>query len=228
MYYKMGISLNRSESLSIKIVFDQSELSVKQVDETIDDIQRSIEKMSCDNKDRKRYEDDLRDLRKPRKMAPQRELFDEEKYKPAKPEDNPEIPGASSALKISYDDRFGRHITSTRKILPGEVLSVQRGYATILAPEHIYTHCSNCLKQTWSSVPCDRCVHAVYCDEACRDEAWRNHHDVECGVIGALLDLELNILGLMSLRLAVRAVKDSGGFEALKRNLESATWPGNY
>ena len=151
----------------------------------------------------------------------QRQLFDEEFYKPEIPMDNSELPGVSSSLKVCYDEKFGRHVRATRKILPGEVLSVQKGYATILAPDLLYTYCSHCLKQTWSSVPCDRCVYAVYCDKKCRDDAWVDHHEFECGVVGALLNLEFNLLGLLSLRLAIRAVKQAGGFDKLKEKIKT-------
>ncbi|XP_043282538.1 SET and MYND domain-containing protein 4-like [Venturia canescens] len=180
------------------------------VNREIKEIQLSIEATNLDESTKNKYHNAAELLRQKNVYPAQRKLFDEAKHKPVTPSDNPELPGVSSALAVVYDQEFGRHIRATRNIEPGEVLSIQQGYATILAPENFYTHRSNCLCQTWSSVPCQRCPSVVFCDEKCRDDAWKHHHVFECFVISALLKLEFNLLGFMSLRLAIQALKDSG------------------
>lgn len=153
-------------------------------------------------------------IREPRK------LLNDEINLPAIPQDNPEIPGASSALAIKYSNEFGRHVVATRDIEPGEILVLQQHYASILHPEKSYTHCANCLRQTWSAIPCEYCVEVMYCTESCREAAWINHHDIECGVTGSLLALDMSALGLMSMRLAIRAIKEAGDISKLKKSLQ--------
>ncbi|XP_043280616.1 SET and MYND domain-containing protein 4-like [Venturia canescens] len=196
-------------------------ISSDEVNREIEEIQLSIEATNLDESTKNKYHNAAELLRQKNVYPAQRKLFDEAKHKPVTPSDNPELPGVSSALAVVYDQEFGRHIRAIRNIEPGEVLSIQQGYATILAPENFYTHCSNCLRQTWSSVPCQRCPSVVFCDEKCRDDAWKHHHAFECFVISALLKLEFNLLGLMSLRLAIQALKDSGSFATLKHKIES-------
>lgn len=195
--------------------------SSEEIELSIQKIKLNIEAMTLDDGTEKKYSNAVEMLSAKTDYPAQRELFDEEKHKPAAPNDNPELPGVSSALGVVYDEEFGRHIRARRNIEAGELLSVQQGYATILAPENFYTHCSNCLRQTWSSIPCQKCPNVVYCNEKCRDQAWEHHHAFECFVIGAMLKLEFNLLGLMSLRLAIQARKEAGSFEALKHKIEA-------
>ncbi|KAH0546789.1 hypothetical protein KQX54_015230 [Cotesia glomerata] len=139
---------------------------------------------------------------------------------PQVPNDNEEIPGASSAIKLVYSEEFGRHVVATRDIEPGEVLAVQQGYVSNLFPENFYSHCIYCMKQTWSGIPCDKCVYAIYCSENCRKAAWINHHDIECQVVGPLIEVGMENLGLMSLRLLVSAYKETEDFKVLKNQLK--------
>lgn len=139
---------------------------------------------------------------------------------PQVPNDNEEIPGASSAIKLVYSEEFGRYVVATRDIEPGEVLAVQQGYVSNLFLENFYSHCIYCMKQTWSGIPCDKCVYAIYCSENCRKAAWINHHDIECQVVGPLIDVDMENLGLMSLRLLVSAYKETEDLQVLKNHIK--------
>ena len=131
-----------------------------------------------------------------------------------------EVPCASEALAIKYDELFGRHIVTTRKINPGEVLVIEKPYAKILEPDEVYTHCSYCLQVYWSMIPCDYCIHAMYCSEKCKKEAWTQYHDIECPVTVCLLDLNYSKCNLFSMRLAILAMREAGNVEKLRNYLE--------
>ncbi|XP_012277849.1 SET and MYND domain-containing protein 4-like [Orussus abietinus] len=148
------------------------------------------------------------------------QVKEKEHHVPKIPSCNPEVPFASDAVAVKYDDIFGRHLVATRDIKPGETLVVEKPYALILAPEHMYTHCAKCLDVAWDSIPCDHCVYAMFCSEKCKEEAWKEFHDIECPVVGLLLNLEMNILGLLSMRLAVVTVRRMESFEALRKEFQ--------
>ncbi|XP_012270289.1 SET and MYND domain-containing protein 4 [Orussus abietinus] len=133
---------------------------------------------------------------------------------------NPEIPFACDAITIEYDDTFGRHLVATRDIKPGEILFVEKPYAFMLRPDNTYTHCAKCLNVAWDSIPCDHCVHVVFCSEKCKKEAFKEFHDIECSVISLLLNLEMDILSFLGMRLAIIAMKKMGNSEALRKEFE--------
>lgn len=135
-------------------------------------------------------------------------------------EKNKDASCASGALEIAYDERFGRHILATRDVEPGEIIAMEKPYSLILMLENAYTHCAHCLEVSRASVPCDHCVYAMYCSEECKKKAWENYHDVECKVFGFLVDLNMNNLGFMSMRLAILAIRECGNVEKLKDEVE--------
>ncbi|XP_015109946.1 SET and MYND domain-containing protein 4 [Diachasma alloeum] len=134
--------------------------------------------------------------------------------------DNPEIPGASDAIAIRYSGKYGRHIVATRDIDVGEVLAVQIPYAAVLELERRRTNCWYCLMQTWSAIPCDACVNVVFCSEECRDNAWREFHDVECGVLGLIIAEKMDVTAVMSARLLIKGWREAGSWQALRERVE--------
>nr|ABK56990.1 hypothetical protein GIP_L1_00040 [Glyptapanteles indiensis] len=142
--------------------------------------------------------------------------LDDERHLPSIIVDNEEICGATSALAVEFSEQYGKHVRATRDIKVGEVLSVNEGYATVLMLDKTYTHCAHCLKQTWSAIPCNFCIYAVFCGEDCRREAWKGYHEVECRVTGPMVAMEMNHMALMALRLLVSVVKQAGDLQALK------------
>lgn len=140
---------------------------------------------------------------------------------------NPEVPCASDAVAIKYTEDLGRHLVATRKICPGETLAVEKPFALFLTPPNFYTHCSNCLQVAWSMIPCKYCVSAMYCSENCRKAAWDEYHEIECGVLGILISLELTMKSLFGTRLAVIATKKGKEWRTLKEKLvEIDQWKG--
>lgn len=130
------------------------------------------------------------------------------------------IPCASTAVDIKYSKEYGRHIVANRDIAAGEVLAIEKPYALLLKPDCIYTHCSHCFRRAWDAIPCPHCIHAMYCSEKCRNEAWGQYHDIECPIKPYLQSLTMNDLAPFSLKLAVLAVREAGGIEKLRQQLQ--------
>ncbi|OXU16761.1 hypothetical protein TSAR_010123 [Trichomalopsis sarcophagae] len=132
---------------------------------------------------------------------------------------NETIPSASDAISIKYTNVFGRHLVASRDIDVGEILVIEKPYASVLSSPNIYTHCSQCFKRTWDSIPCDKCIYAMYCSEKCRSEAWQQYHDIECSIKGYLIGLRMNDLSGLSLKLAILAVRESGSIRKLRKKI---------
>lgn len=133
---------------------------------------------------------------------------------------NPKIPCATDAVTINYNEQYGRHVVATRKINPGEIIAIEKPYSLILSPNNVHTHCSYCLEVSWANIPCDHCVHAMYCSEECKALDWKHFHDLECSVFPSLFKMEFTKLDLFSLRLATQAVRESSSLEELREELK--------
>lgn len=140
---------------------------------------------------------------------------------------NAEAPCASDALAIEYNKEYGRQIVATRDMRPGEVIATEVPYSHLLTPSNVYTHCSYCLEVSWASIPCDYCVHAMYCSEECKASDWKKYHDVECAVFPAVLKMDFVKLDLLSLRVAIQAVREAASIEELRDELKEVdNWDG--
>ncbi|XP_057330788.1 uncharacterized protein LOC130671104 [Microplitis mediator] len=194
-----------------------------------------VEKMDDDNK--KKVEDSLDQLKMKSFKEPVKK-WDDSLFLPKMTNDNPKILRASSAIDIRQSEKFGRHIVATKNIKAGEVIMTHKAYSAVLMNKYWHTYCWNCLKFTWSCVPCSQCANVVHCNEKCRDDAWQKNHDIECPVINALvaidkkmikmslmslrilvklvaIDKKMIKMSLMSLRILVKAIKEFGTVEAL-------------
>lgn len=133
---------------------------------------------------------------------------------------NPNIPSVSDAITVKYSEKYGLHIVATRKIKPGEILVVEDSFCKRLLPEHVYTNCSECMRAAWSMIPCNHCVNASYCSEACKDKAWKEYHEVECPIGGILLSLNISDATLLAMRMAIIATGKGKKLDALRQELE--------
>lgn len=132
---------------------------------------------------------------------------------------NGEIDACSDALDVRYNDTFGRHVVATRDIRPGEIIAKETPYCLALSVSNKYSHCWQCLEYIWNGISCDHCVHAMFCSGKCKQKAWKDFHEVECNILTRLLGLDgmadMENLGILSLRLAILAVRELNGLENL-------------
>ncbi|XP_043482677.1 SET and MYND domain-containing protein 4-like [Leptopilina heterotoma] len=218
---EMALKLNYPEHLRGKLLIRKTEclafLNDPQLMSVYDECLFWLDKMNLDNSRREIFENKLINAKKISMKNGSNQI---NSY-PCVPMivGQEEIPCATSALAVKFNDTFGRHVVTTRDIEPGEILAVEKPYSMILTTENMYTHCGHCLGIAWSSVPCEHCVFVVYCSENCKELAWQLYHDIECQVTGFLLNLDMNKLGLFSMRLAIIAVREFGNFEKLRDEL---------
>lgn len=133
---------------------------------------------------------------------------------------NPLNPSVSDAMTIQYSEKFGRHLVATRRIEPGELLISEKPYCSRLKCTHIYTHCSHCLKESWSLIPCKCCVNVAYCTETCRDQAWDEYHEVECPIVGMMYDFKYEGFLCISTKMAIMATQKGTKLDPFRKELE--------
>lgn len=122
---------------------------------------------------------------------------------------NPMIPGLSESLMLEFSKKSGRHIVAKRNIAPGEIIGIQKAYASVVDNDMRYNYCWHCTKQTWSTLPCDNCANVVFCSEFCIGEANKNYHSIECPIFSQILEFGISPDVLLGLRLTIMAWKES-------------------
>ncbi|CAL7933345.1 unnamed protein product [Xylocopa violacea] len=191
------------------------------VKDAVKEAQCWLEKLSLDDANRKK----LNDILNSAKMIAssnkvQKQNVAKQPLLPQIKTCNNEVPCASDAVAIRYNKEYGRHVMATRKINPGEILVVEKPYSLMLISDNIRTHCSNCLEQSWANIPCNYCTYAMYCSEECKAMEWTKYHDAECAVFPSMLKMNFGKIDLLSLRLAIQAVREATSIEELRKELK--------
>lgn len=129
-----------------------------------------------------------------------------------------------SSVSIAHNDKYGNHLIAAKDIEAGEVIFVEKPYVFTVDTDKTLTHCDYCYKISWSSLPCNTCAKCMYCSEDCRREAWNEYHEIECAALlnceFSHLDVFVEQIAMVTLRALILGVKESGGVEKLRNNLE--------
>ena len=136
-----------------------------------------------------------------------------------------------SAIEIAYSEKFGRHLIAARDIRVGEIVCVEKIYASALGEKTTcYGFCSHCLRSSFTYIPCDTCEFANYCLQSCKDEAREKYHDIECAVLRSMTILykgAVEDVVLLALRMVCKGLKEAGSIEKLRQMVaEADTWKG--
>ena len=126
-----------------------------------------------------------------------------------------EVQCTNDAVEVYCSEKYGRHLIATRDLKPGELVLVEKFYAASVNSKKPYAYCSHCLAISWSTIPCDQCAYNMFCNENCKEEAWKRYHDVEC-----LLDLNFSCFDSFYMQLSIKSlimgIREAGSIEKLK------------
>ncbi|XP_044013809.1 SET and MYND domain-containing protein 4-like [Aphidius gifuensis] len=107
---------------------------------------------------------------------------------------NPIVPGLSNSVGLKCSEKYGRHIVATQDIKAGDIIGIQKPYASVVRMNVRYNVCWHCKKQTWTSIPCDTCSQVVFCSDECKKQAQDNYHDIECVVLSQIMAFDVHPL----------------------------------
>ncbi|KAJ9591989.1 hypothetical protein L9F63_001501 [Diploptera punctata] len=120
---------------------------------------------------------------------------------------NDALPGASDCVEVKYFPGMGRGLSAARDIQPGEVLIVEKPYASHLFLKKFDTHCYNCLQRSEAMLPCFYCSNVMFCSEECRTASWNKNHFIDCGLLPTLEKLDITIGSFVALRIVIMVCK---------------------
>ena len=124
----------------------------------------------------------------------------------------PALP-TTSAVRIKYSMKYGRHLVAARDIHPGELVLVEPVHAAIKNIKlDLFRMCYHCLSMSWTLLPCDNCDEVLFCSDACKQEAMAKYHDVECPIVVALKVVKgfIHESVYLALKIVIMAIKEAG------------------
>ncbi|ELT87827.1 hypothetical protein CAPTEDRAFT_118237 [Capitella teleta] len=128
------------------------------------------------------------------------EAAEESFLQPNQPDSHDQYVSLSSACSVASTENEGRFITAVRNIAPGEIVLIEKPFASVLLRANYSNHCHHCLKHTLEGIPCRTCPDARFCSEACRDTAMQTYHQYECSVLNTLHHSQINKFGCLAFR----------------------------
>ena len=133
-----------------------------------------------------------------------------EKTNLPKVSDGPNATHASltAACKVAFSAEKGRYVVANRDIRPGEVILVEKPYASVLHAEQENSMCHHCLMSCIAPVPCQHCPMARYCSRTCRDASWDSYHKYECDILHIIYKTGLGAKYHLALRIVIVAGLD--------------------
>ena len=87
----------------------------------------------------------------------------------------------SSSCSVVNDSDAGRFIRANKDIYPGEIVVIERPYASTVLRSQVSFHCHHCTIYAAACRPCQCCTFAVFCSEKCEQDA-RHYHKYESKV----------------------------------------------
>ena len=125
--------------------------------------------------------------------------------------ENSKFISASRAVDITTSPVVGRHPVATQDIHVGDILIIEKPFASVLLPRHLETHCYHCLKRVSVPLPCYQCSTVRYCSDACAKESWDSYHYVECQYLDLIHGAGIGGNAHLALRIITKA-----GYQFLK------------
>lgn len=211
-----ALSLNYPESLKPKLLFRKGACYAKLANESLMDSKSWLKAVPLNDNSRQTMKKYLRNCPSVKERPV---ILDESNVIPELKSPSPKYPCASDAVQVRYSKTSGRHVVATRDIEIGEVLIIEKPYAIVVKKDN-YSYCSYCARNLWNGVPCPRCVNAVYCSEKCKVMAWNEYHHLECSLLNFMLDYPIDEEELLTIRLILQAITESGGIDEFKAKFE--------
>ncbi|KAI0979843.1 hypothetical protein GJ496_006277 [Pomphorhynchus laevis] len=110
----------------------------------------------------------------------------------------------SVSLVANDNDHYGRYIRANRDIKPGEIILVEKAFASNVISDYFDHYCDNCFEYLPLRFEvCEHCRNVVYCTSECRSKAWIDHHNLECAILGRHIHNVVSPMKHLALRAAI-------------------------
>ncbi|XP_045176137.1 SET and MYND domain-containing protein 4-like [Mercenaria mercenaria] len=117
---------------------------------------------------------------------------------------NKQVPVMSECLEVDYREESGRGLFAKRNVEVGEVLIVEKPFASTVLSNFKGRYCHHCCERVIASTPCRSCSAVVFCSERCQKDAWESYHQFECDILYNIQEVEIN-LGHLAVKTVLKA-----------------------
>ncbi len=143
----------------------------------------------------------------------------------------------SDACDVEYTTTQGRFIIAKRDIKPGEIILVEKPYASVVLLDHRKSHCHHCFRRCLAPVPSLLSTYVVFCSKQCREVA-NEYHQYEAQYIHLVEKSDVGKFGYLALRTVIKrgpkylreywAELQADGFTTDNKVLEGCSKDGLY
>lgn len=117
---------------------------------------------------------------------------------------NKQVPVMTDSLDVDYKEESGRGLFAQRDIEVGEVLIVEKPFASTVLSNFKGRYCHHCCERVIAPTPCLSCSAIVFCGGKCQKEAWEGYHKFECDVLDSIQEPEIS-LGHLAVKTVLKA-----------------------
>ena len=110
---------------------------------------------------------------------------------------------ASRSFTMQSDKIHGRYAVAAEDINAGDIILVEKPFASVCLPECYETHCYHCLARFFIGHPCRSCSTVLYCSTECERRSWQDSHKHECSFLNVLNKEDIG-LGHLALHVVLR------------------------
>lgn len=132
---------------------------------------------------------------------------------------NPKNPSIISCLKLCVNDKFGRHIVTTKRLKAGDVIAIEKPLHKSLDKLFTLGRCVNCFSSNLLDLlPCKFCTSVMFCSNQCRESSWKSFHKFECNSIDEMTEEDSFLMMIQRTLFEILSV--CGGLENLQNLIE--------
>uniref|UniRef100_A0A182V5E0 MYND-type domain-containing protein n=1 Tax=Anopheles merus TaxID=30066 RepID=A0A182V5E0_ANOME len=133
---------------------------------------------------------------------------------------HPTVPQRVADLMLCNNQQYGRHVVATRQLRVGDVVMVEKPYATVLSDHMKRVRCAFChAEEPFLLIPCEECTIAMYCSQKCLRAAWQQYHRYECPILNDMRTIGTEYLALAVRTVAIALASFDHDLEALRAHL---------
>lgn len=129
------------------------------------------------------------------------------------------IPSVIESLKLSVNEKFGRHIVTSQKLKTGDVVAIVKPFYKSLDKSEAPSRCVFCFKSATYGISCESCSSVKFCSVECQRSAWNEFHRFECSSIDEMT-IDDGFLMMME-RSLFKALSVCGNVNDLRNLIES-------
>uniref|UniRef100_A0A182N1D4 SET domain-containing protein n=1 Tax=Anopheles dirus TaxID=7168 RepID=A0A182N1D4_9DIPT len=126
-----------------------------------------------------------------------------------------------TALELRKNDQFGRHVVTNCDLSAGQVVIVEKPFASVLKSYLRCVRCAFCYEERlFTLIPCEGCTVEMYCSQECMGKAYEAYHRYECAILRDMHRISVEYAWVALRTVATAIASFDHNLEAMKEHIE--------